>query len=189
MINLLPDESKRDIRAARMNVILLRYNIIVIGAMVLLALFCLAFYVILHTSQSNALSTNQSNTTKAMSYTKVRQEANEYESDLAVASKILSSSTSYTNIITSITKLVPSGVILDAITLNSLTIGQQTSFTAHAMTYDDATQLKTNFQKSNLFSNVYFQNLSSNPQVGGQGSPYPVAVVLSAKLNKVAGND
>ncbi len=32
MINLLPDDTKREIQAARMNVLLLRYNLLVLGA-------------------------------------------------------------------------------------------------------------------------------------------------------------
>lgn len=187
MINLLPTEVKRDIRAARMNIVLLHYIFVVIGAMVILALFCLTFYVILRGSQTNAVSTNKDNSAKAASYASIRKEADNYRNNLTIANKIFANSTSYTDIIVAITKLIPDGVVLDGLTLNSTTLGQQTSFSAHAKTYDDANKLKENFQdpklSHGLFSNVYFQNLSANPDSGSDS--YPIAIVLSAKLNKV----
>lgn len=157
MINLLPDEVKRDMNAARMNVVLLRYNIMVLIAVIILGLFCLAFYFILHTSQTVAVSTSNSNNSKAASYADVRKEAENYKSNLAVAKSIFSNVISYTDILNAITKLVPDGVVLDSLNLSDSTFGQQSSFAAHAQSYAAATKLKENFQSSKLFSNVYFQ--------------------------------
>jgi hypothetical protein len=185
MINLLPDETKRDIRAARMNVVLLRYNLITLGAVALLAGFCLLFYVILHNNQSMAENTTNDNSLKAASYNDVRKAADEYRNNLSIASKILNNGITYTDVINSITKLVPSGVILDSINLTSTQLGQQTSFSAHAKTYENATKLKENFQSSPLYSNVYFQTLSSGATDGTSTADYTIAVTISAKLNKV----
>jgi len=183
MINLLPTEVKRDIRAARTNVILLRYNIVTLGAVILLALFCLLFYVILHNNQAVAEDASSSNNAKAANYAKVQQEAAEYRQNLSIARQIFANSISYTDIITTITKLIPQDVVLTGLNLNQATFGQQTSFTAQAKTYDDAITLKQNFQSSKLFSNVYLQSVSSTPGGGGTEA-YPVSVTISAKLNK-----
>lgn len=183
MINLLPEEIKHDMTAARMNVVLLRYNIMVLVSIAVLGIFCLTFYFILSTSQATAYNTSSTNSAKAATYAKVRKEAESYKNNLSIAKSIFSNVTSYTDIINSITKLVPDDVVLDSLNLSDSTFGQQSSFSAHASSYSAATQLKENFQLSGLFSNVYFQNLTV-----GDSSPdnkYPVSVVISAKLNKV----
>ncbi len=189
MINLLPDETKRDIRAARMNVILLRYNLLAAGAAALMVLVCLIFYVILQDNQSQALNTTNDNNAKAASFASVRKEANEYRDNLTLASKIIDNGVSYTNVIIAITKLIPSGVILDNLTLSAQTFSQQTTFAGHAKSYEAAAKLKESFQNSKIFSDVYFQSLTtSGPSTNGGGSnnAYPIVLSLSAKLSKAA---
>lgn len=187
MINLLPDDAKRDIRAARMNVALLRYNFLTIIAIAALSGLCFLFYVIMQNSQLTALETNNTNTTKANNFSAVRKAADDYRNNLSIASKILDNGVNYTAVIFAITKLLPEGVVLDGLNLTASNFGQQTSFVAHAKTYDQATKLKENFQTSTLFSNVYFQSLTdSETAAQGEGkTAYPIAVTISAKLNKV----
>ncbi|MDB5176673.1 MAG: hypothetical protein JWN75_341 [Candidatus Saccharibacteria bacterium] len=188
MINLLPDDTKRDIRAARMNVVLVRYMLLTLGALAALVAFCGLFFVILQTTQSKAVTTNVDNGTKAASFSAVRKSADEYRNNLSVASKILDNSVNYTSVIFEITKLLPSGVILDNLTLTAADFGQQTSFSVHAKSYDKATELKKNFQDSKLFTNVFFQNLTDGTSTDSKSTnKYPIAVTISAKLNKVAG--
>ncbi len=194
MINLLPDEAKRDIRAARMNVVLLRYNLLTLVAAVVMVGFCLVFYFILHSNQSSAVDTSHDNSIKAASYEDTRKKADEYRKNLSIASQIIDNGVSYTNLVFAITKLIPDGVILNGLNLTTATIGQQISFTAQAVSYDAAAELKSNFQgevdskEKPLFTNVYFQSLSNN--AGGEssssGNPYPITVTISAKLNKAA---
>jgi hypothetical protein len=78
-------------------------------------------------------------------------------------------------------------VVLDALNLNATDFGQQTSFTAHAKDFTKATELKNKFQSSSMFTNVFFQNLTDGSIAPGNTNlgAYPVAVTISAKLNKV----
>lgn len=200
MINLLPDDRKRDVLAARMNVVLLRYNFLVLIALGVLITLCLLFYVILQTSENNAVTTSSDNNQKAASFGDVKSAADEYRNNLSVASKILDNGVNYTSVVFAITKLLPDGVILDGINISAENFGQQTSFSAHAKTYAAATQLKNNFEKSSNFTNVYFQNLTDNTvTAGAQGTQgvqgvqtntqnpageYSIAVTISAKLAK-----
>ena len=189
MINLLPVEVKRDIRAARMNVVLLRYNMFIAGAIIALGLLCLGIYVVLRNSQASAQDTNEANLAKAARYAYVRQEADTYKKNLAIAKSIFSNANSYTDVINAITKLIPNGVVLDSINLNAGTFGSQNSYSAHAKNYAAATQLKTNFQQSTMFTEVHFQaltNADGNNGGAAANSAYPISVVISAKLNKVS---
>lgn len=184
MINLLPEETKHDLRAARANVALLRYNFITLIAISILALFCGLFYVLLGISQSNAASKSSDNSSKASSYAEVRKQAEDYKSNLAVAKQVLGNGVNYTTVVFAISELIPKGVILDNLTINAANFGQQTTFSAKAKTYADATKLKESFQQSPLFSNVFLQSVT-DASGGEQASAYPVSVMLSAKLNKV----
>lgn len=188
MINLLPDERKHDIQAARMNVVLLRYNLLVIVAIVFLAITCAFFYLVLQNAQTQAASTSTVNATKAQSYAKIRAEADTYRNNLGVAKIILNNSVNYSSFLFSLTKLLPSGVILDGVTLSASSFDQQTSFVARATSFQKATELKERFQNSKLFTNVYFQSLTDNAMTDANGVPeeYPIVVTISAKFNKVA---
>lgn len=183
MINLLPDDHKRDIRAARMNVVLLRYNFLMFISFLSLLAICAIFYVVLSTNQSSAVSKNSDNSAKAASFQAVRTAADDYRNNLSIANKVLGNSVNYTSVIFEITELLPAGVILDSLTLNATDFGQQTTFSAHAKSYAQATELKESFEKSKLFTNVYFQNITDSAS-GEQPGAYPVAVSLSAKLNE-----
>lgn len=180
MINLLPEDTRREIRAARANVVLLRYNILTLAVIGLLFAICAVFYFILYNSQANAVSTSTDNNAIVASYDDTRKQADEYRKNLAIASKILTNGTNYTEVVFAITKLLPDGVILDGISVSSATFGQQTSFTAQAKSYAKAMEMKQKFQDSSVFSNVYFQNLTDNAN-----GEYPIALTLSAKLNGV----
>lgn len=186
MINLLPDERKQNMRAARMNVVLLRYNLFTLAAIIIVAIVCLGFYIILKTDQSNALSTSRTNSTQEAAFGDVKKAADNYRNNLTVAKQILNNSISYTDVIVAITKLLPKGVVLDSINLKAADFGQQTTFSAHAANYTAAIQLKQNFQSSKVFTNVFFQTLT-DANVGTAGIPdqqYPISVSISAKLNK-----
>lgn len=190
MINLLPDTMRQDIKAARSNVILLRYNILTISAAIGLLLVCLLFFFILSANQSNAVNQNNENELKAAAYGPTKQAAEEYKANLATAKTILDRNVEYTSTIFEIVKLLPQGVILDGISLKAGDFGKQTSFSASAKTIEQATQLKENFQNSKMFTNVHFQSVNSanaaNSTDGAAASTsYPVQVVLNVQLNKV----
>lgn len=183
MINLLPDEQKRDIRAARTNVILARYNLITALAVALLLAFCWLFYVLLQANQQKALALSNDNNQRAAALGDVRAAADTYRKNLTTANQVLSSSVSYTDIIIAITKLVPKDVILDNLSLSPASLTQPTQFQAHATNYDTAEQLKRNFQSSKLFKNVFFVTLTASPPGSSGASRYAVSITMSAQLD------
>lgn len=198
MINLLPDDIKRDIRAARMNVILLRYNLFAFLAMVVIFGLCLMFFVFLNVSHSSAAETNSKNKAAVESMRNVMVAADDYRKDLQTAKQIFEKSINYTEVVFAITRLIPKGVILTQLDLNAGTFGQPVVFSAYAKSYDQATKLKDNFQNSDLFSDVHLQNLSdasnssgsgdgSGDGEAGPGSEYPITFTISATMNKVVG--
>lgn len=181
MINLLPDETKKDLGAARQNVLLLRYNILTAVLALVLLLICGTFYVYLKSSQAAAMELNKENIAKAESYKPTEAAALEYKQNLSTAKSIFEKSVDYTPAILEIVKLLPPGIVLDGIVLNANDFGKQTTFTANAKSLEAATRLKENFQGSEMFSNVRFQSVNN----GTAGTAYPVVVTLSVQINKV----
>jgi len=186
MINLLPSETKHSIRAARMNIILLQYNFLALVAVATVLGMCFGFYIYLSTLNLSAQSTTSDNDAKAVVYNDVRKEADEYRNNLSIAKKILDNDISYSSVVFAITKLLPEGVFLDSIDLSPNSFGQQTTFSAHAKSYELSSTLKERFENSDVFSNVYLQNVSQPSSGSGtSGSTYPVAITISAQLKKV----
>lgn len=180
MINLLPPEQKRQIKTARTNVILLRYNIIAACAGIFVALGVVIVYFVLMGVRASAQETQQENQAKVAGYAQVEKEAQEFKSNLATAKSILSGNINYSNVITKISSTIPKGVVIDQLSLDATTFGSPTSLQAKAKSYDRVLALKESFQKSSLFSDVHFESVSSTDD----GGDYPVQVVLGLTINK-----
>lgn len=184
MINLLPDDIKKEIKAARMNVVLLQYNFYVLIAVFIMLGLCFVFYLFLNSNLTSAQSTSEENKSTIASLQAVRTAAEEYKEDLTLAKTIFDDSISFTEVIFAITKIVPDGVVLDNVDLSLDDFGKPILFAAHAEDYDKATMLKDTFEKSNIFDNVFLQNLSvaADDQGNTDDVLYPVSFTVSATL-------
>lgn len=181
MINLLPPEEKRQLRAARTNTLLLRYNIFLIGAVVFLGLAVGVTYVYLSNTKASAETLISENRARVASFADVQTQADVFKANLATAKQILDNEVVYTKVMLAIAALLPSGTILEKLSLDSQTFGTQTTLGARAASYDDALRLKEAFEKSSLLTNVHFQSITS----GGQ-APYPLTVNLNVTIKKDA---
>lgn len=185
MINLLPAEQKKEIRAARSNVLLLRYVILLLAAAAFLGVAMGTTYVALGISKTAAQNTIQENQKRVADYAAVESEAATFRSNLATAQTILANEVVYSKVITSIANTLPSGVILTNLQLDSSTFGKPMTLTAQARNSEDAIKLKTAFESSSIFSDVHFQTVTTGG-AGGETGAYPVTVTLEVTLNKSA---
>ena len=184
MINLLPDDKKRFIIVARSNVVLLRYNFMLIGVLIAICLVYALLFLGLTSNQSNATTSKGENEKLASVYSSAKIEAEEYRRNLATARTILDNTISYTSLISAITESVPNGVVLESLSLKAESIGQPAVFSARAKNYAKAIELKESFQKSKVFSNVFLQSVQEGSDGGGPSSGYPVSVSISITINK-----
>ena len=184
MINLLPDDKKTEIRAGRVNVILLNYIVMSIAAACLLGLIVLGAYVTLTLSRANAQDRVNSSNVDAAKYADTQREADEFRSNLSTAKQITSNQTIYSKLLVEIAQITPSGVVLDSLDLNPSSFGSQALLSAHAKTYSDALKLKTTFQdNSGIFSDVHFSSIQTGDSTN---EAYPVSISLSVIINKDA---
>lgn len=182
MINLLPEDRKQEIRAARTNVILLRYNIATLGALAMLAIISGLFFLVLAENKRTAENANTENTAKTTQYAAIRAQADEYRKNLVTAKQILDKEVVYTDTIFEMANSLPKGAVVDSITLTPDSFGKPTVFTVKVKDYATATELKKRFQNSKVFSNAFYQSITG--EAGGSDG-YPITVTINATLNKV----
>lgn len=183
MINLLPNDVKRQIRAAHWNIDLRRYMIILIFALIFLAVISVGVYLILMDTKANAERLTQTHQAHVTTNATTESQAAAFKSNLTTAKSILDQQVLYTKIIAGIAQALPNGVILDGLSLNPTIIGSATTLKAHAKTDTQALSILANFQASQLFSNVSVQSLSQDKT--DTTTAYPWSVTIGLTINKV----
>ncbi len=184
MINLLPDDAKREIHAARTNVTLVKYIVVLGLGVIFLCLISITVYFVLVSTRASAEAIVAENMSKTTAYSSVQAQANALRSSLASAKTILDKEVAYTKILTGITKVMPAGVVLDTLSLSPATLGVPITIQAYAKTTSDALALKDNFQRTPLFSSVALLSLENSTQ--SQAGGYPITISLSLIINKGA---
>ena len=183
MINLLPDGAKIEMRAARTNVTLVKYIFVLGFGAMFLCFISIAVYFVLINTEASAKATVAENTSKSTAYSSVQAQSNSLKASLSSAKIILDKEVDYTKILTGIARVMPAGVVLDALSLSPTTLGAPITLQAYAKTTSAALALKDSFQKSFLFSNVTFLSLASGTS---QATGYPVSISISLTINRSA---
>ncbi len=176
MINLLPENTKKQLRAARTNTILVRYVITIIIAAVFLGLAIITSYYIMADSKKNVETLSQTSLNSNQTGTKSNPTI-----VITNAKNILANEISYSTILTNIINSLPSGVILEApLSINKNNVSTPIILKAKAKSSDVETLLKTNFQNNPIFLNYSLQSNTQNPT----DANYPIIITFSLTLNK-----
>lgn len=182
MINLLPKQHKQELAAARANSLLIRYNVALIGSLLFLLLVIGVAYIYLNNAKMVAENTIRENQAKVSDFSSVEEQAQDFRQNLTIAKQILDREVNYTKVMLEIADLLPSGVVLSSLNLDSATFGTPTTLTAQAKSYDQALALKDAFSQSSVFSDVHFQSITAAEGVAS----YPLTVSLNVTFKKEA---
>lgn len=192
MINLLPPETKRQIRAARTNVVLYNYCLLILATTLLLGgVFAVGFLADMDERQV-ADKARLDSQAAAATQAKTRTAAESFAKDLATAKTILGSNVSFSQLILDIAAVVPPGVIL-----NNLTLGGASKpdapidISGRATSYNGAINLKNSLEASPIFEKVNIVSVSqADASTSTQASPivqrYPFVITLKAQFTKNA---
>ncbi len=191
MINLLPPDTKKQFRAARMNVVLRNYCFLIIFTALLLgAVFALGFWADATDAQLASASKNE-NTSSAEAYAATRKQAEDFAKDLGIAKTILASNVSFSQLILDISSVVPSGVILNNLSLGTSSQNTPIDIIGRAVSADAAIALKNSLDASPIFENVNIVNINQT-DLSTVADPdpllarYPFVVSLKAQFTKKA---
>lgn len=183
MINLMPDDAKKEIRAARTNVILTRYIIVIVLAFAFLVLLLAGSYLVLGQTKSSAQQVIDSNDTKAEVYSTTKAQVDALSAGLSETKRILDDEVQYSHVLTNIGQQMPAGTVLSGITLDSTSfVGTPVTLKAYAKTTEAAVALREQFQSTPIFTNVNFESISDTDGING----YPVSVSMTLTVTKAA---
>lgn len=183
MINLMPNDAKKEIRAARMNVVLSRYIIVILLAFAFLVLLLAGSYVVLSQNKASAERLIQTNNVKADVYSSTKAQVDALSSNLLVTKNILDQEVLYSNVLMNIGQQMPTGTVLSSIALNSASFtGTPVTLKAYAKTNEDVVALRQKFQSSPIFTRVNFDSVSDSAGIDG----YPISVSITLTIAKAA---
>jgi hypothetical protein len=183
MINLMPDDMKKEISSARVNVVLARYIAVIFLAFVFLVLLLVGSYFVLTQTKVAAQRVIDSNGTKAAVYDSTKTQVNALSGSLSQAKVILDQEVLYSNVLMNIGQQMPPGTVLSSITLTAASFtGTPVTLKAYAKTTDDVVALRAKFQSTPIFSNVNFDSVSQSSGIDG----YPVSVSMTLVVTKAA---
>lgn len=154
MINLLPPESKKQIRAARTNVLLARYNLLIAAAIVFLGLALGFVYIFLMNSKASAEATIQENTQKESTYSDVKNKADAFRAQLGDAKTIFDEQISYSRAALNLASLFPEGTAIDKLELDANSFTTPMTFNVKVKGEQEARNLLNNLQSSPFVTNV-----------------------------------
>lgn len=189
MINLMPPEDRRQLAAARTNTLLLRYTILFGLVIAFLVLEMVAMYFVVGMSKARDEATIRDNEQKTAAYASVKKDAEVFRANLATANYILGKQIPYTKLVLTIANSLPSGAVLDKLSIDPTTFGTPTTLTVKMDSYDKSIAVKTALQNTKvnnntpLFSSVSFQSVSSQ---AGATDGYPLTAVYSVTYSKAA---
>lgn len=180
MINLLPYENKKQIRAGRMNIILIRFIVILGMAMGFLVLACGASYLVLNVIKD---SDRQVVTVKAKtkSTNSIQQQADAFRNNLINVKSMLDNEITYSDVLSGLGATLPKGAILDSLSLNETSFSTTYSLTILAKSNDQLQQIDNNFKSSQYFSNYKLVTSSATPD---GSTDYPVKISTSITINR-----
>lgn len=180
MINLLPPDDKKQIRAGRTNVVLVRYNLLIVFSVIFLTAAIGFAYYYLTTAREIAQAAIIESTRKEGSYAAVKTEADSFRSELSNAKTILDDQTSYAKAALNIAKLLPTGTALNSLKLDKQSFSTPLIMTVNIADEQAAIDLLNNFKSSPLFSSVTKGKISV-----GTGA-YPYTMELTVSMSKAA---
>lgn len=180
MINLLPYETKRQLSAARSNMILVKYLITIFIAIIFLGMLILGSYYILLDSKKTAEAAIVKVQTSNASYSPSASTSSSFNSDLKIADQILAQQTSYSTLLLELANSIPADTILESpIIINRTTIDSPLILKAYSKNSTDDT-LSKSLQNNKTFKNYSLKSLNNNSTLKG----YPYSVTFSVSINK-----
>ena len=130
MINLLPEEQKKEIRAGHANLLLARYSIMTLVALALLMVIMGIAWLMLNNIRATAQAKIDESEQSSLKMAKDIQNVNTFKANLATAKQILDKEVDYSTIILRYASAIPRGAIIDHIDLDPSVVGTPSTFSS-----------------------------------------------------------
>jgi Tfp pilus assembly protein PilN len=183
MINMLPPNTKQELRAARTNVTLLQYLLVLILAAGFIGSAVYGLQVYFSDTKENAEKLISLQGTPQVDESQpVEVEAQAFRNNLLSARSILDSEIRYSEILLAIAAQLPEGVIIKEISLNRQALDQPLKLNIFAKSTEAALKTESSFaERPQVFSGFSLQSLSSSTSSDPE---YPVTASISFTINR-----
>lgn len=181
MINLLPNDEKREILAGRTNRLLVRYNILLV-VVIIMTLAAFGFvWLYLENIRNSSQEKIEQNEISSRQLLSKQQSINTFRSNLNTAKTILDKQINYSAILLKVASTIPSGVVLDELTLDPSTIGKPTVLNARARSEAALLKLKESFSESSFYSDAHFDTIT---RTSSDNDKYPYHVTMTVTFTR-----
>ncbi|MFZ2494202.1 MAG: hypothetical protein WAW60_00315 [Candidatus Saccharimonadales bacterium] len=181
MINLLSQEHRAQLAAAKRNVILRKYVItlmFLIGGIV--ACYGVGYFMLdeekKHYQQQLSIYEPQRN-----AYADTTKQAQDFSKNLRIAKSILDNEIVYSDLIMTLSENLPSNVVLTNLSLRTKELAQPISITINVKTPNDAVATKTKFQQGIIFKDTKIKTIDKS-----MSNDYPYTAVIITTLDQKA---
>lgn len=181
MINLLPIETKKELRAARTNTTLIRYLIFIGFSIAFLIIASLVSYWFLIGIEDNNKKAVSDQKTVQTAYDSAKKQLDTMTNDVAIASSIIDQQTNFSSIITDFASVVPDGIVIDNLKINTSDIGKSITITGKAISESVVNTLRNNLSGSENYSSPSVQSVSDS-----RDSNYPISININVTINRKA---
>lgn len=148
MINLLPSDNVRQLKAARANTLLIRYLIITAVLILLLLGAVAATHQLLTAQKSAAESRIADNQVKTVDYQSVQQQADTLRGALGSAKTALDQDIHYSNALLRIAAALPANTRINSLSLDAQSFDQPLTLEATVTSEEEAYALRTGLESS-----------------------------------------
>lgn len=176
MINLLPQTEQKEIRAARANMLLLRYLILLAVAFTFLLTALGITYFSLKAAADQADEAKVQNEQRAIGFTETQAQASQLRNELSSAKTLFTDDIRYSKVLTRLSSLLPEGTALDSIQLDTKSFSQPSIITVYVRDQTAAETLEKNFRASSYVTNASLGKVSTT---SGAAHPYRYSVEMS----------
>ena len=165
MINLLPEETKKQLRAAHYNVIMLKYLTFLGAGMGFLVLACGVSYFYLQVSSNPDSNIG--------TYNVAKKQLDGLKSDQSITKNVLAERVSYSSVVTAIATALPSDAVINQLSIESTAAGTVATFQINSSSSVTAESLKVNFgsSRSPLFTSFSVQPTSADSSNATNNAP------------------
>lgn len=183
MLNLLPKTEKKQLQAARANLILLRYTFVLLLAFGFSLSILAGSYFLLTMTKTSAEQLIEANDTKATAFADTQAEISQLSNNLSSARTLLDQQAAYSKALILIGKALPSGAVIEELELEAANFnGTPVAVTVHATSSDVATQIRQRFASTAGLTNVNLASVSEDDAIEG----YPVSAEMTFTISREA---
>lgn len=159
MINLLTAEQKKELRAARLNSVLLRYIVVAAIAFVGITLLALFSFWWLSNRITAAEMKQKANEASTSQYADVKAQGAAFGNNLSKIQSVIANRSHYGTALVNIAGALPAGVTLQSLELSSKFLTTPLKLTATTDSNQAALNIKQTLSESKAFTNVTLDNV------------------------------